>query len=525
MSENLIYDTPKSQGVKNVIKRARQLLDLKWTPKGEFGLTAPVRYFKPTRDGREHTGQEYIVGAPYSSARVEDKFIGLDISIDTFMTALDNPASVVYTRDLSDFDEPAFHPTIKNAFMFYGNVCSSFVNYSLGLPMHRSTHEMCIAPEFTKNEDQTAQGLMIGDALVSSRPDGTTGGHLRIVTGIGRDGDGNVRAVEISEGVQPVTKSKWYTAGEYNATVTGTAKYQSFRYKYIDSVEYAPARYELGDIYNPDLKLDFGDYSNYRTDEPVSFNIFCDAEKLVIEGTATYIEADVTSLEMTAVLGRLYRIYTAKCLKPDSYTAYCIKKNGEKSLPVSFKVVKTPDVVLTDENGCPFERVALKPVCPDGSELTADSPCLYKDGKPSDGIVDIAMTDGNKLYKTQVAVREKNGRLVIRTAAMFTDAEGNTALSFNVGDDVTLYSYKAKAGDVVRAEFSGAKCCTPSHLAWKEERAITYFQRLITPDELDEGRLESVIATHDNPYAHFMIVSKNEYGRIASAPILFTVEE
>jgi len=108
---------------------------------------------------------------------------------------------------------------------------------------------------------------------------------------------------------------------------------------------------------------------------------------------------------------------------------------------------------------------------------------------------------------------------------MFTDAEGNTALSFNVGDDVTLYSDKAKEGDVVRAEFDGAKCCTPSHLAWKEERAITYFQRLITPDELDDGRLESVIATHDNPYAHFMIVSKNEYGRIASAPILFTVEE
>jgi len=49
MNDNLIYDKPRSQGVANVIKRAHQLLDLKWSP--IYALERKGAFFKPSRTG------------------------------------------------------------------------------------------------------------------------------------------------------------------------------------------------------------------------------------------------------------------------------------------------------------------------------------------------------------------------------------------------------------------------------------------------------------------------------------------
>ena len=201
MNENLIYDRPRSQGVVNVLRRAHDLLELKWTPVRKLAvvkrkLIGPVH---APADGTTYTG------TPYSSTRVMDRFLGIDILLDTFLTALSNPASELYTRDLTDFREYGFHCLVTNASLFYGTVCSAFVNYSLGLPLHRSTHEWDVAPEFHLVENQSADGLQLCDTLVTTRPNGRSGGHVRLVTGLGRDCDGHVREVEISEGVMPLT--------------------------------------------------------------------------------------------------------------------------------------------------------------------------------------------------------------------------------------------------------------------------------------------------------------------------------
>ena len=36
---------------------------------------------------------------------MHDGLVGVDISIDTFVSAVQNPASIVYTRNIHDFDE------------------------------------------------------------------------------------------------------------------------------------------------------------------------------------------------------------------------------------------------------------------------------------------------------------------------------------------------------------------------------------------------------------------------------------
>lgn len=526
MDEKLIYDKPRSRGAENVIKRSKQLLNVRWSPKTEFLWTSAAGegYIYSARNGKTHVEPKEYTGMPYSSARILDKLIGLDITIDTFMSALENPASVLYTSNNSDFDEPAYNCTITNTYLAYGMVCSAFVNYSLALPLHRSTHEMDIAPEFIRVPDQSAQGLELCDALVTTRPDGRTGGHLRIVTGIARDENGRVQKVEISESVPPLPKCKWYTAEEFNATLTEPEDmYQIFRYRYVDSIDYMPARYELGDIRNPDLMLNYGDFSNYRTTEPVEFNINCDADKLIIDGTATHFEYDVSYVKPTDIYGNEYKIFTVSDLKPDHYIAYCV--NGERqTLPVNFNIVETCDIKLTTSDGSEFKRVALKPVAPDGSHLTRESECLYSDGVLSEKTVTIAMSDGKRLIPTRAAVREKNGKLIMRTAAMLTDENGKIVPSFCIEDDVTLYALGAKENSVVRAEFSGAKRCAPSYMSWKEEAAISYLQAMLTPEELSSGYLETKAFRHNNDYSHFMIFCANEYGRISTVPITFVIE-
>ena len=525
MNDQLICDKPRSRGVENVLRRCRQLLDITWSPVMEVQIN-PRKYIQSTRSGKPHTQPEVYTGIPYSSSRILNCFVGLDVSIDTFVTAVDNPASVLYTRDLSDFDEPAFNCTIRNTFFTYGTVCSTFVNYALGLPLHRSTHEWDIAPEFDRIADQSADGLELCDTLVTTRPDGHTGGHVRIVTGIARDAEGKVRSVEISEGMPPFPVCRWYTAEEFNETLTTPGQmYQIFRYRFLDSVEYMPTRNELGDIHNRELMSDHGDFANYQTDEPVCFNVNADADTLIVESADTRREIDLTGIVPTTVLGQTLRICTVSDLAPGYYTAYC-KKTGRRTRPVSFNIVRLPAVTLTDAEGQAFPRIVLTPAAPDGSPLTRESACLYtSDGTLSNDTVTIAVTDGKRLYPVRAAVCEKDGRIVVRTAAMFTDADGRIVSSFNVGDDVMLYALGAKEGSRVNAAFSGAFACKPSYLSWKEEAAISYRQRMLTPEELDAGRLTTVLTSHGNAFGHFMIFCANDYGRISSEPIAFVITD
>ncbi len=97
-------------------KKAHHMADIRWTPLNDIpGLT------KPIPAGIER------VGLPYSSVKEKDKFVGLEVSFHTFMTALHNPRSVLYTEDVK---ESPYYGT--NCGPYYGTVCSGAVNYALG---------------------------------------------------------------------------------------------------------------------------------------------------------------------------------------------------------------------------------------------------------------------------------------------------------------------------------------------------------------------------------------------------------
>ena len=117
----LIYDVPRCEGVKNAIARAYQQCTFAWQAKRECisNDDGSWGYLVPARSGREHTIPESFYGIPYSSTRVLDKLVGLDISFSTFLSATENPASIVYTRELSDDTDPAYNPRSTNAYFIY----------------------------------------------------------------------------------------------------------------------------------------------------------------------------------------------------------------------------------------------------------------------------------------------------------------------------------------------------------------------------------------------------------------------
>lgn len=263
----LFHDVPRSQGVANVIKRARQLVELRWTPVDEF----PCSYSIGTPGG--HLRQDAFFpkwrprrGMVYSSVRKYERFVGYHISIETFMTALANPNSVLYTRSQ--------HGAGKNMSSFYGNVCSCFVSYAVDLPYQVSCRDWLKVPGVEELHVTDLNELQLCDIAVSP-------GHIVIITDILRDAEGNIHKIVISESTPPQCVTNDYTPEEFRNYYLGR-NYKLLRYDGIDRVGYTPSPYvhldgdpETEPEKFPSLMTDFGNKANYLKDlEPVELSIF-----------------------------------------------------------------------------------------------------------------------------------------------------------------------------------------------------------------------------------------------------------
>ena len=76
----LTYDVPASPGIENVLKRAAQLVELRWTPASPL-KTNSRGYVQVSSE--PNPGLPYYSGVPYSSVRVGNRFVGLEVSWET----------------------------------------------------------------------------------------------------------------------------------------------------------------------------------------------------------------------------------------------------------------------------------------------------------------------------------------------------------------------------------------------------------------------------------------------------------
>lgn len=253
-------DIPENAGVANVIRRAYQATKL------AFIALATIPHF----GARVIDPEAEFVGIPYSSVRPENLYVPQSVSIDSFMTALKNPNSYIYTRRMSI---PGY-----SGHTYMGAVCSSFVAWCYGIDdTLPTTISFADYPGFVElpAEQQNWQNIRLGDML--NKP----GVHIRIVTDIFRNRFGEVAYVELSESTNETgakAQSNVYERDVITTMISGG--YKIYRYGNIADVSYTASPWvhvdpsETGTpTYNEVLIPRRGDKANWHEGEDIEIDI------------------------------------------------------------------------------------------------------------------------------------------------------------------------------------------------------------------------------------------------------------
>lgn len=245
------------RGVENALWKTHQLADIRWSPLYNLPVTIKnnkiiCSYFK----------DKSYRGLPYSSVKELDCFVGLNISLHTFITSLKNPRSVIYTEDVNKAPYNG-----DNCGPYYGVVCSSSIDYILGLNAPFASRHLLTHPDFFVLQEQTIEKARICDILVNS-------GHVVMIYDIERDPETDkVSGVTIFE----VTFLKKMSLDELES-FWKEGKYTLMRYKKISqNVEKGFDELPSSDIssksFDMALCTNKGDKASFRLGEKVVINI------------------------------------------------------------------------------------------------------------------------------------------------------------------------------------------------------------------------------------------------------------
>ena len=248
VSNNVYRDVPSSRGALNAYKKAHQLLDLTYTPKEQMvydkDAGTDVLYFPANTP---------VTGMVYSSTKELDKIVGVNVSIRTFMTAINNPLSVLYTECVhSNHSATAYGKTYhgRNCATYYGTICSGLISYALGLSdlgYHMYTNDvlryMCDQGIFERVYDSSSQGVQLMDVI-------WVPGHVRLITDVYRDSRGVVKKVCVTESVHPIVKEVVYSdVGDSVRTLADLDSYIQTFQSVDDPEDYPGGLYRYRDLH------------------------------------------------------------------------------------------------------------------------------------------------------------------------------------------------------------------------------------------------------------------------------------
>jgi hypothetical protein len=305
---------------------ARIMSRVRWTPVAD-GM--------PKRGGRFEAGKKYT-GVPYSSVKAEGRYIGFDIFLKTFLAAVENPQSVLYTENLKG--------KVKNAECYYGKVCSSYTSYALqcGIWYVSRLHGPEYRDGIVQVESQSAQTARMGDVIFT--PPATKGGgsHIEIVTEITRDSDGKVTHVRIEESSPQTTRNTNRNVKAFNAHLAarnrklyritdldawrGDNRAESFLFPNYKEDSATP---EINRV----LLLDRGDWVPYFKGQSVKFNVM-DRDAQGVRALVVKLGNKVVETIPLSGRGVVERAFS-NC---GDYTAHCVLKDGSLSAACEFAV-------------------------------------------------------------------------------------------------------------------------------------------------------------------------------------------
>ena len=266
LNDTTDYDWPadsllshRYSGEETALRRARQLVDLKWMP----FLDVPSCY-------GVYSKEEEQCGVPYSLAYMTNTQLGTQVSIHTFMTALQNPYSVLYTENLRDYGGST------DSAPFYGSTCSNSVMYVLGIEPPFYTRMFGSIPGMKKTKDQSPDSIELCDVLWKT-------GHVMMVYEIERNAENSITKVRLFETTTYDAKDTWIKEYSYDAFLSYWEKSKIVRYKYeyLDqNTDYrasifAPLEDELSFDYqyNYDICPTLGDRCSYLEGQDVQLAV------------------------------------------------------------------------------------------------------------------------------------------------------------------------------------------------------------------------------------------------------------
>ncbi|MBT4821146.1 MAG: hypothetical protein HN742_40120 [Lentisphaerae bacterium] len=290
----------------------------------------PIRGGGCFKEGSEYTG------VPYSSVKYAGRYIGFEIFLKTFLAAVENPLSVLYTETLRG--------KVSNAAGYYGKVCSSYTSYALQCGIwYVSRH---YGPEYREGiglvEPQSAQAAQRGDVIFTAPPPGGGGSHIEIVTAVTKSDDGDVTHVRIEESSPPTTRNTNRTAAQFDGHIgherktlyritdldawRGSNKAESFLFPNYAEDSATP-------VINRVLLLDRGDWVPYHREQAVKINVMDrDAQgvkALVIK------RGDVVVEEIDQPGKGIIERSFSTC---GDYAAHCVMGDGSLSQACEFSV-------------------------------------------------------------------------------------------------------------------------------------------------------------------------------------------
>ena len=373
----------KSQGVKNAVARAYQLTDVEWTPVADMPGVKKI-------DGEFtvitfEAGETYR-GIPYSGTTVTDTYVGLNVSLESFLTAVENKDSMLYTENLFS--------TNDKAATYFGTVCSKLVQYALDIPGSYNSQSMKKVPNVTTIAEPgkyTANDIKPGDIVV----DATV--HTTMCSDILYDMDGNVAYIEISEAVLPLCRRKLWTPEEFFNHFEG---YSLCRYQKVDEVPAAPG---VSNQEEYALMPRFGDKYNYKVSSAkggVDILASGYSKAVILRDGEKVSEIPLSSTTKSFEFDRSV---------PGHLEMYLEKSNGTRSRSVYAYVVKSSVVVLDSSQ---FSSGKLT-VSFEGSSGT---PLYVQVGTGQTVFCSIENVQGNTATISFTKSRVSNNKNVVRVA-------------------------------------------------------------------------------------------------------------
>lgn len=255
----LIEDVPTASGQWACLARASQMRDIVYQVKAPMVTAQDTVLMQP---GTDYTG------LIYSSVRATEwGFIGFPVSFYSYLTALNNPRSIAYTKKYTDY----FSGGGENVSNVFGTNCSSYVSYCLGLPYLGVTNTL---PALPGVEELCYTGGMVDTARLRTElklcdfPIGD--GHAVIITGIRRNSSGAIKEVDVSDSWPPRIRKKTYTWDDFVDYFINRKGYHVYRYNALESITFPE---NLHDIVYGDICTSRGDKVCIRPDQDISLNV------------------------------------------------------------------------------------------------------------------------------------------------------------------------------------------------------------------------------------------------------------